>query len=127
MYLLDTDVIIDHLRGKKEIPEEIATQKIGMSIISYGELLFGVEKSINPPKTYQIITDFINAFSLEIVNLNKDSIGEFAKLKTRLEKSGKRLDDFDLLIAATAKQYSLILVTGNRNHFERISDLKIFR
>lgn len=127
MYLLDTDVLIDHLRGKKEIPQEIATQTIGMSIISYGELLLGVEKSINPPKTYQIITDFINAFSLEIVNLNKDSMGEFAKLKTHLEKSGKRLDDFDLLIAATAKQHSFTLVTRNRKHFDRIIELKIFK
>ena len=49
----------------------------------------------------------------------------FAREKARLEKLGLRLDDFDLLIGATAIHYDLILVTNNVMYFERMQNLSI--
>jgi predicted nucleic acid-binding protein len=40
-----------------------------------------------------------------------------------LEISGKRIDDMDLMIAATAIYMNMSLVTNNKNHFSRIDDL----
>jgi tRNA(fMet)-specific endonuclease VapC len=42
-----------------------------------------------------------------------------------LEKSGSRLDDFDLTIASCALAHNLTLVTNNLKHFSRIEGLKI--
>ena len=42
-----------------------------------------------------------------------------------MEKLGKPIDSFDLLIAATALENDLILVTNNLKHFSRIPGLKI--
>ena len=39
--------------------------------------------------------------------------------------SGALIGDMDLLIAATALQYNLVLLTNNRRHFERIEGLRI--
>ena len=36
-----------------------------------------------------------------------------------------KIGDMDMFIAATALEEDLILVTGNTDHFERITDLKI--
>lgn len=47
------------------------------------------------------------------------------KKRHDLEKLGKILDDFDLLIGATAVANKLILVTENEKHLERISKVKI--
>jgi predicted nucleic acid-binding protein len=46
-------------------------------------------------------------------------------LKASLEKSGNRLDDFDLTIASCALAHNLTLVTNNLKHFSRIEGLKI--
>jgi predicted nucleic acid-binding protein len=42
-----------------------------------------------------------------------------------LEKSGTRLDDFDLTIASCELAHNLTLVTNNLKHFSRIEGLKI--
>jgi tRNA(fMet)-specific endonuclease VapC len=39
--------------------------------------------------------------------------------------SGEPLDDIDLLIAGTAIANGLVLVTHNRQHFDRISGLTV--
>ena len=49
----------------------------------------------------------------------------YAKEKARLKKSGKILDDFDLLIGATAIANNLILVTENEKHLARMSKINI--
>lgn len=49
----------------------------------------------------------------------------YASEKARLQKSGKVIDDFDLLIGATAVSFDLIMVTNNAAHFERIKDIKL--
>ena len=49
----------------------------------------------------------------------------YASEKARLQKSGKVIDDFDLLIGATAVSFDLIMVTNNTNHFNRIKEFKL--
>ena len=46
-------------------------------------------------------------------------------LKSKLEKTGSRLDDFDLIIGAVSLAYNLTLVTNNEKHFQRIEGLKL--
>lgn len=60
-----------------------------------------------------------------IVPLRPSIMETFADLKSRLEMEGKRLDDFDLLIASTALALNYRLVTNNERHFRRIPGLEI--
>ena len=43
----------------------------------------------------------------------------------RLKKSGLIIDEFDILIGATAIANNMILVTRNIKHFERLENIKI--
>lgn len=54
-----------------------------------------------------------------------DAAEEYAIIKTRLRSSGILIDEFDLMIAATALSDDYILVTDNIKHFRRIPDLKL--
>jgi len=123
-YLVDSDVLIDHIRGKKLLSEEVVSEGLGMSIISLGELLHGVYKSNNPEKSLEKINKIFN-LGVVVENLNHEIMDIYAKLKVELEKAGQKLDEFDLLIGATAKISNLILITRNLNHFKRIKDLKL--
>lgn len=124
-YLLDTDVVIDHLRGKNKIKEKIVTDGVAISIISYGELLYGACKSQNKEKSMSLVNSFINDLSIKIINLDEKIMHEYAEVKAKLETVGKRLDEFDLLNGVTAKVNSLIIITRNTKHFGRIPGLKL--
>ena len=50
---------------------------------------------------------------------------KFGELKAGLEKTGKRVDDADVLIAATAICNNATLATGNLKHFSRFEGLKV--
>lgn len=124
-YLIDTDIIINYLRAKFELKRELLEEGAGISIITLGELIYGAYKSNRPQHLLEVTLAFIKESNLQIINLSQEGIFNFGSLKAELEKSGKRLEDFDLLIAATAIVNDLILITGNAKHFERIKGLKI--
>ena len=50
---------------------------------------------------------------------------EYGKIRSALEVKGSRLDDMDILIAATALERNLTLITANERHFSRIPDLMV--
>lgn len=124
-YLADTDVVVNHIRGKLAITELIFQKGLSISIITYGELLYGAWKSHYKEKTLKIISNFIRNLEIQILNLDENILFEYAEIKVSLEKAGQRLSDFDLLIAATAKRHNLTLLTRNLKHFSRVSNLKI--
>ena len=122
-YLLDTDVIISHINGK--IPLEFDhVQAAGISVITLGEVIYGFEKSKNIKKSQQF-KDLVSELSIEIFSLTESVIQTFVQLKLLLEKQGQKLDEFDLLIAATALEHDLTLITANKSHFSRIPHLKL--
>ena len=63
--------------------------------------------------------------AFEIVPIGSECADVFGMLKASLKKTGKILDDFDLIIAACAMTGNLTLVTNNTKHFGRIDGLKL--
>lgn len=124
-YLIDTDVLIDILRGKHTIEKEVVAAGIGISIINFGELIYGAYKSPDPLKALKIAESFLIDLHISIIPLGKEIMYSFAEMKAKLERSGQRLEDFDLLIAASAKVSGLTLITRNIKHFARIHGLKV--
>ena len=125
-YLLDTDIIIYSLKGNPAVRHwMLANQNIPkfMSVISYGELLYGARKSMHPDKN--LATAHRVAELFPVLDLGKGIIEVFSGLKARLESAGTRLDDMDLMIGATAIYMNLSLVTNNRQHFARMDDLEL--
>ena len=50
----------------------------------------------------------------------------FARIRGRLRATGQTIGDTDILIAATAIEHDLTLVTRNRRHYDRIPDLTLY-
>ena len=49
----------------------------------------------------------------------------FANQKAALRRSGRPIDDFDILIGSTAAAYGLTLVTRNTRHFAYLTNLSL--
>jgi predicted nucleic acid-binding protein len=120
-YLLDSDIIIWHLRGRKEITEMLKDlQRSGLpacSTISVLEVQLGVKTKDEEGKTNRFFE------SLKIFDVNMDIAKIAAQLIREYKAKGVTMDIPDSVIAGTCLLHDLILVTYNRKHYP-ISGLK---
>ena len=127
-YLIDTDQVIEHLKGKRAIVEQInryAPDGLAISLITYGEIYEGILFGRNPKQHSQGFVNFLK-IPVRILLPNQVIMRRFAQLRGQLRQTGQIIGDFDILIAATALHYDLTLMTHNRKHFSRIPMLKLF-
>ena len=125
MYLLDTDTVIYSLKGHEAVRKNLErhiNDPLCISIITLMELYYGAYKSENVTSNLAKINAIEDEF--EIIAAGRDSAATFGRLKASLEKSGTRLDDFDIIIASCAIAHNLVLVTNTTAHFKRIEGLK---
>jgi tRNA(fMet)-specific endonuclease VapC len=124
-YLLDTNICAYFLNGKFNLKEKIddaGFENCFVSEITIAELKYGVEKSVHKDKNRKAIEEFKTKF--EILPIFP-ALDIYAKEKSRLKTKGKILDDFDLLIGATAIFNDITLVTRNLSDFERLEGIMI--
>lgn len=126
-YLLDTNICIYIAKQKPKAVlkrfEQLEVGMVGMSAITYGELLYRVQKSNNAQKardTIHQLCDFIPALPISL------KVPEFyASIRADLEQKGKMIGNNDLWIAAHCLDLDIILVTNNDKEFSRVTALNI--
>ena len=126
MYLLDTDTIIYNLKGHDAVAKNLREHihdPIKISVVTLMELYYGAYKSQKKEANLAKVRSLEN--SLEIVPLDRESAEVFGIYKSKLEKGGTPLDDFDLILASCALTHNMTLVTNNIRHFERVEGLKL--
>ena len=124
-YLLDTNICVFILRQKFGVGERILQAGVSNCFISeltYAELLYGAELSDNPQKNKVLLNRFLSR--IRVIPI-KDAIPLFAKEKARLRKAGTAVEDFDLLIGATAVKAGFTMVTENTRHFQNIEGIHL--
>lgn len=123
-YLVDTDWVIDALADISTAMaplRRLAPDGIAVSMVSFGELYDGAYGSRVPRMEIARIQLFLSSYP--IINLSDAIMGEFARTRTLLRSQGMLIPDMDLLIAATAVEHNLTLLTRNVRHFQRIPGL----
>ena len=129
-FLLDTSFVINYLRHGGKWEQEIAALRarggFEVSVITYGELYYGSLRASNPVREKEKYESFLENFEVSVVSLATEIIKIYAQTKLLLEKKGEQLDDFDLLIGATAVASDAILVTDNVKHFVRFPKLEVY-
>lgn len=124
-YLLDTNICIYYLKGMYNLKDkilEVDIENCYISEITLAELKFGAENSKKVEENNKVILQF--AERINIVPFF-NAIDIYAKEKVRLRRIGKPIDDFDLLIGASAIANKLILVTNNVKDFRNLKNIKI--
>ena len=124
-FLLDTNICIYYIKGLYKLKskfEDVGPENCFISEITLAELKFGVAKSQAKKKNQQALENFLSGIQILPIF---PALDIYASEKARLQKSGKIINDFDLLIGATAVSFDLMMVTNNTNHFNRIQDIKL--
>ena len=125
-YLLDTDTLVFYLRGRNDVRQKLLSvplSELCTSSVCLGELHYGAAKSQKRAERKAEVASLQNL--LEVIPLGNAETERFGELKASLEVRGERLADADLMIAATALEHELVVVTGNQRHFERASGLEL--
>jgi len=126
-YLLDTNICI-YIAKKRplSVSNKLEKRKLGevaMSIITYGELLFGAEKSQQTKKTKEILEELMTL--IPPVEMDIEACKHYAHIRALLEKQRKPIGNNDLWIASHALALNVTLVTNNAKEFLRIPHLKV--
>lgn len=117
-YLADTTLLVDHLRGDEKTRSFLEKNIPSISTVTIAELIQG-----SKDKREQHLAEKLSS-SLPEAPIDRKISALAIKLMREFCLSHGLLF-LDALIAATALENKLILVTGNLKHFKFIQGLKI--
>jgi len=126
-YMLDTNICIYIAKNK---PASVLAQfktlsinQIVMSVITYGELSLGAEKSQYKQTTTQKLNNLIQI--IPVISMSESVGNIYGIIRADLEKKGQIIANNDLWIAAHAMEQNITLVSNNIKEFNRIPDLSL--
>lgn len=125
-YLVDTNVLSE-LRNRKADAKVVAwmqarpRQSLYLSVLTIGEIRKGIE-GVGDPTFRQILTDWLevelsNYFVGRLLSIDEQVANRWGRMQA---SAGRTLPAIDGLLAATALQHDLTLVTRNVKDFERL-------
>ena len=125
-YLLDTCVISDFIKGeagtktrlKQTLPVDIAVSAITVMELRYGLAL----NSQRAQKVEPAISSFLS--SVTILAFSTLEAEQAAQIRAVLKSQGQPIGAYDVLIAATALQHKLLMITANQKEFDRVPNLQ---
>ncbi len=127
MYILDTNICIYIIRQRPmavlEKFEEIPADELAISVVTYAELQYGVDKSSSKQFNQNVLDQFVNR--LNILSWDRPAAREYGLIRSNLETKGTPIGPLDLLIAAHALSQEATVVTNNLREFQRIPDLNL--
>ena len=122
LYMLDTCVCVDLLRGrvgKSVLPQ---TSQTAISSVVAAELWTGWEKMGRPARKLEPLQVLLE--TVPVIDFSAEAAQHYGEIRAYLEKKGTPIGPMDLLIAAHARSIRATLITANVGEFKRVPKLK---
>jgi tRNA(fMet)-specific endonuclease VapC len=129
-FLLDTNICIALINGtsnkvRASLMKAIrAGSSIATSTIVAHELWYGVAKSALAEQNARALSAFLSR-EVTVLDYSAQDAQAAGKIRADLERKGKRIGEYDTLIAGQAFSRNLILVTANTREFSRVKGLVV--
>jgi tRNA(fMet)-specific endonuclease VapC len=126
-YLLDTNICIYIAKHnppavRKRFARHAASD-LAMSVVTYGELRFGAEKSHSRDRALATIE--LLSGMMEVLALPEQAGQHYGLIRAALERKRRPIGNNDLWLAAHARAAELVLVTNNTREFARVDGLDV--
>ncbi|MBK6639299.1 MAG: type II toxin-antitoxin system VapC family toxin [Rhodocyclaceae bacterium] len=129
IYLLDTNILIYLIKNR---PASVAHRvndlpggtTLGMSFVTYAELLKGAERSTRKPDVLRQLDRLLRIVPVYF-ETNQNFCRHYAIQANRLRSAGTPVGCNDLWIACHALMLEATLVTNNQREFARIDGLRL--
>ncbi|MBR3623778.1 MAG: PIN domain-containing protein [Selenomonadaceae bacterium] len=129
-YALDTNVIVDYLRGNESVENKMIDvysdgDILALPSIVYYEIIRGFtdSKATRRFNRFQELCKSLKFYFLDRYDMQ--ALNTAAKIYDSLRKTGVLIEDNDIYIAAIAMVNDCTLVTDNIKHFSRIEGLRL--
>lgn len=125
-YLIDTTVLIPYFAGDRHadtLIKRLLPDGIAVSILSYLEAYQGAIEEADPEAAKRQFNAFFRG--IPVLPVSPATAKRCAEIRSLLKRQGKnpRKRAFDLVIAATALEHGLEVVTHNTKDFQDIPNL----
>lgn len=126
-YMLDTNICI-YIRQKRPPAilarfERLRPGDACISLITYGELRYGAEKSADRDTALKLLAELVSL--LPVAPMPDEAAVRYGAIRADLERRGEMIGNNDLWIAANALALGTRLVTNNTREFDRVNGLKV--
>ena len=125
-YMLDTNIVIYTIKNRPDVVRKAFNLHEGqmcISSITWGELVFGAERSSQPERNLADIEAM--AARLDVLAFDTPAATHFGQLRSELYSKGQPIGPYDMMIAGHARAIGLTLVTNNLREFERVPGLRV--
>jgi tRNA(fMet)-specific endonuclease VapC len=129
MICLDTNIIIAAINQRAAAVRQrlMATLHegtiVGVPTVVLYELWYGIKKSARTQPNTDALDNFL-ALDVTPWPFEPEDAEEAGDIRAALERLGKPIGPYDVLIAAQARRRGAILVTANKNEFARVPGLQ---
>ena len=123
--MLDTDSVSFVLREQGHVAERVLrhpSADLCISAITLAELRFGADL-MHSSRLHGLIDEFIH--KIEVLPFDDSCANLYGVIASQLQKQGRMIGKFDVLIAAHAISIDATLVTNNVKHFSRVHGLRV--
>ena len=127
MYLLDTCVVSDFVKGDAGVMKRLRSERpidLGISSITMMEIQYGL--ALHPDRAKQL-EPIINSLlrMIEIIPYANNEAVATAKIRATLKQQDLSIDPYDVMIAGTAMSKQLTMVTSNTAEFEKMGNVLV--
>lgn len=127
MHCMDTDVIIDFLRGKPDVVKAIkgfSADGVSTTCLNVCELYKGAFLSATPDEVVRV-ADFLR--NVDVLGIDEKAARIYGSIFALLKAQGAIKQEFDMLIAAICISHGQKLVTRNVKDFSTIPGIALER
>jgi len=124
-YLLDTNACIALINGSSELVRKRFSRAVGsgeevwVPSVSVFELWYGVAKSMQTDANTRRVKMFLEG-SVRVLEFGEEDARYAGEIRNTLERMGRPIGTYDVLIAGQAISRKMTLVTANAKEFARV-------
>lgn len=125
-YLLDTDTCIAAMRGRESAVAKLSSlppDECRVSTVTVYELSVGVAKCREPNKEAAKVARFLA--SVHVLPLDSEAARRAGAVRAALEKQGRAIGPYDVLLAGQALAHGFKVISGNLAEFSRVEGLAV--
>ena len=129
IWLLDTNTLaylINRSPGAERIKRRLSGRSPGelrLSAITLSEIQYGLARGDVSLERREAFGELLELFEAE--DYPAAAARDFGEIRSALERTGKGIGPYDLLIAAHARHIGAVLVTNNEHEFRRVPGLSV--
>jgi tRNA(fMet)-specific endonuclease VapC len=129
IWMLDTDTVgylINRGPSVERIKRRLSGRSPGevrLSAITLAEIHYGFAAGDVSAERREALDDFLALFQVD--DFPASAAEDYGEIRVALERVGKRIGGYDLLIASHARHIKATLVTNNESEFRRVPGLSV--